>query len=170
MVRKSVRQQQALRRAREGARDAARTSTSEEIRRQEAMPVRRTTEADRRRLAASTCGWCNGPIDYKPRGRIPKWCSAACRQRAWEQSRAAASGRSAIEVVERRIEIPVQQPAPHSDRPQHAEWVAILQELAAQLDTGAIYDRDLPALTAALNRVLEAFERRPRVRRRTDGR
>jgi hypothetical protein len=45
-----------------------------------------------------------------------------------------------------------------------------LQELATQLDTGAIYDRDLPELTAALNHVLEAFARRPHVRRRSDGR
>ncbi|MEO8887794.1 MAG: hypothetical protein ABI429_00620 [Jatrophihabitantaceae bacterium] len=43
----------------------------------------------------------------------------------------------------------------------------MLDELAAQLDTGALYDRDLPELTGALNRVLDAFGRRPNVRQQT---
>jgi len=168
VVRKSVRQQEELRRERERkhARDAAETLSPEQIRRLAAMPFRRLTETDRRRLAASTCGWCKGPIEYKARGRIPKWCSAACRQRAWEQSRAAASGRSAVQIVERRVEVPVQQPAPPTAnfRPRHRQWVDVLDELAAQLDTGSIYDRDLPELTGALNRALEAFGRHPYVR------
>lgn len=133
------------------------------------MPFRSPTETDRRRLAASSCGWCGGPIEYKARGRIPKWCSARCRQRAWEQSRAAASGRSAVQVIERRIEIPVQQPTT-SQSPRHQQWVPVLDELATQLNTGAIYDRDLQELIPALNRVLEAFGRRPYVRRQAAGR
>ncbi len=36
----------------------------------------------------------------------------------------------------------------------------MLGDLATQLDAGAVYDRDLPALTAALNGVLDAFSRR----------
>lgn len=60
-----------------------------------------------RRLAASTCEWCGGPIAVKATGRPPKWCSPSCRQRAWEQSRAAASGRSAVQVVERRVEVQI---------------------------------------------------------------
>lgn len=131
------------------------------------MPFRRLTETDRRRLAASSCGWCGGPIDYKARGRIPKWCSAACRPRAWEQSRAAASGRSAVQVVERRVEVPVEKPTPPPAHPRHAEWVGVLNELAQQLDTGAIYDRDLLELTGAMNEVLDAFGRRPYVHRQT---
>jgi hypothetical protein len=162
VVRKSVRQQEALRRARERqrAKDAAETLPPEDVRRLEAMPFRSPTETDRRRLAASTCGWCGGPIGYKARGRIPKWCSASCRQRAWEQTRAASSGRSAVQIVERRIEIPTQQPMPSPSRPRHQEWVAMLGDLATQLDAGAVYDRDLPALTSALNVVLDAFSRR----------
>jgi hypothetical protein len=171
MVRKSVRQQEALRRARERQRtkDAAETLPPAEVRRLEAMPLRRPTETDRRRLAASRCGWCGGPIEYKARGRIPKWCSASCRQRAWEQSRAAASGRSAVQVIERRIEIPVPQTTTRTS-PRHHKWVAVLDDLATQLDTGAIYDRDLQDLTGALNRVLEAFGRRPYVHRQAAGR
>jgi hypothetical protein len=162
VVRKSVRKQEALRRAREHQRatDAAVTLSPEETRRLEAMPFRSPTETDRRRLAASTCGWCGGAIEYKARGRIPKWCSAACRQRAWEQTRAASSGRAAVQIVERRIEVPTPQPMPSPARPRHQEWVATLSELATQLDAGAVYDRDLPALTSALNGVLDAFSRR----------
>jgi hypothetical protein len=42
--------------------------------------------------------------------------------------------------------------------------VDVLGELATQLDAGAVYDRDLPHMTAALNQVLEAFGRQPYVR------
>ncbi len=166
MVRNPARQQKALRLARERqrAREATEVQAPEEIRRQTAMPNRRLTETDHRRLAAASCGWCDGPIELKARGRIAKWCSARCRQRAWEQSRAAASGRSAVQIVERRVEIPVRQPATVDPRPRHEQWVPVLDELATQLDTGAIYDRDLPELTRALNRALEAFGRRPHVR------
>ena len=170
MERNSARQQAALRltRERERARVAAEVLAPEQTRRQPSPSNRRLTESDHRRLAAATCGWCDGPIEFKARGRIPKWCSAACRQRAWEQSRAAASGRSAVRIVERRVEIPAQQPAPSAANPRlrHQHWVGVLDELAAQLDNGAIYDRDLPELTGALNRALEAFGRRPYVRQR----
>lgn len=54
---------------------------------------------------------------------------------------------------------------PTSPIPRHQQWVGVLNELATQLDTGAIYDRDLPELTGALNRALDAFGRRPFVRR-----
>jgi hypothetical protein len=112
-----------------------------------------------RRLAATTCGWCGGPIAVKDRGRIPKWCSAACRQRAWEQSRAAASGLSAVQVIERRVEVPV--PA----APKRADWPALLRELAHQIDHGRIYDRDLDDLAAAINAVVDACVRRPALKR-----
>jgi hypothetical protein len=97
----------------------------------------------------------------KPRGRIPKWCSASCRQRAWEQARAATSGLSAVRVVERRVQVR----APAS--PTRRDWPELLHQLARQLDDGRIYDRDLPGLTAALNAALEAYRRRPYVRTRT---
>jgi hypothetical protein len=94
-------------------------------------------------------------LAVKGTGRIPKWCSASCRQRAWEQSRAAASGLSAVQVVERRIEVPV--PA----APKRADWPALLHELARQIDDGRIYDRDLDELAAAINAVADACVRRP---------
>lgn len=129
----------------------------------------RGAQAFLRRQAATVCGWCGGPIQQKAKGRIPKWCSASCRQRAWEQLRAAASGLAAVKVVERRVEVVAKQgpSLPPPGTPRHGDWAPVLTELAAQLDTGAIYDRDLPALTSALNDVLAAFARRPHVKART---
>jgi len=118
--------------------------------------------SDRRR-AATTCSWCGEPMQPKPRGRIPKWCSPSCRQRAWEQARAAASGLAAVRVVERRVE--VRTPA----APTRRDWPDLLVELACQLDDGRVYDRDIPRLAGALNAVPEAYSRRPYVRRRAGG-
>jgi hypothetical protein len=111
-----------------------------------------------RRDAATVCAWCGGPITPRSRGPIPKWCSATCRHRAWEQTRAAASGRSAVQVVERRVEVPV--PA----TPARRDWPSLLAELARQIDDGRIYDRDLLDLFDALGVVLAAYRRRPCVR------
>jgi hypothetical protein len=107
-----------------------------------------------RRHAASRCGWYGGPISVKATGRLPKWCSPACRQRAWEQARAAASGLSAVRVVERRVEVAKPATAGRKD------WPRLLGGLSSQLDDGRIYDRDLLALSAALTTVLDAFSRR----------
>jgi hypothetical protein len=107
-----------------------------------------------RRSAARTCGWCGRPITARSRGPIPKWCSATCRHRAWEQARAATSGLSAVEVVERRVEVQVPLV------PTRRDWPRLLGELAGQLNDGRVYDRDLPALARALQPVLEVYRRR----------
>ena len=111
------------------------------------------------------CGWCRDPIAVRATGRLPKWCSPSFRQRAWHQRRAAESGLAAIEVVDRfievekmvkvveRIEVPV--------APTGAAWPAALTELARQIDTGRVYDRDLRALAQSLDQVHQALERRP---------
>jgi hypothetical protein len=109
-----------------------------------------------RRTAATTCGWCGGPITLRSRGPIAKWCSATCRHRAWEQSRAASSGRTAVRVVERRVEIRVPL------EPTRRDWPRLLGELASQLDDGRVYDRDLPRLGRALEPVLRSYRRRAR--------
>ena len=127
-------------------------------------PTARPAESSDRRRAATTCSWCGGVMQPKPRGRIPKWCSPSCRQRAWEQARAASSGLSAVRVVERRVE--VRTPASLTRR----DWPDLLQELARQFDDGRIYDRDIPGLAEALNAVLEAYGRRPHVRARARAR
>jgi hypothetical protein len=107
-----------------------------------------------RRAAATDCGWCGAPITPGRRGPTPKWCSAACRHRAWEQTRAAASGRSAVLIVERRIEIPTQLPLTRRN------WLKVLGELTAQLDDDRVYDRDLPNLAIAIDAVVQAYLRR----------
>jgi hypothetical protein len=140
------------------------------VRRQNASqsgdPAADTTQAvesvaQARRRAASTCGWCGGPITVKATGRLPKWCSASCRQRAWEQARAAASGRSAVEVVERYVETPM--PIP----PTRHDWPRLLGEFVTQLDTGRIYNRDLDDLSRALDAVGVSMTRRLYNRSRT---
>jgi hypothetical protein len=91
------------------------------------------------------------------RGRVPKWCGDACRHRAWEQRRAAASGRSAVEVVEHRVEV-LADPRPRTVD----DWAGLLTELTGRLDSGRIYDRDLPALNGAVLGLVQAFNRRIR--------
>src|SRR4051794_37481211 len=91
-----------------------------------------------RRAAATTCGWCRGAITPRSRGPIPKWCSATCRQRAWEQSRAAASGRSAVTILERVVTVPARPPAA-APKPRQLAWVDVLRELATQVYQGAVY-------------------------------
>jgi hypothetical protein len=139
-----------------GARPLSGTTTAD---RAGAAPTpQEGTETPPRRLAARTCGWCAGPIAIKATGRLPKWCSPSCRQRAWEQSRAAASGLAAVRVIERRVEIPT------PVAPRRQDWPRLLADLARQLEDGRIYDRDLLALGAALNAVYGAYNRRPFVR------
>ena len=113
-----------------------------------------------RRAAATNCGWCNGPITPRARGRIPKWCSDTCRKRAWEQKRAAESDRAAVEVVEPVVAL---RPSPSVTRvPRHGDWADVLLELSRQLDRGLLYDRDLPLVAGALRQVLASYERRTR--------
>ena len=106
------------------------------------------------RTAATVCGWCGGRFTPGSRGPIPKWCSATCRHRAWEQARAAASGLSAVTLVERRVEVQVPLV------PTRRDWPRLLGELAGQLNDGRVYDRDLPALARPLVPVLETYRRR----------
>jgi len=109
------------------------------------------------------CGWCGSPILLPARGRVPKWCSSSCRHRAWELTRAAASGRAAVQIVDRVVE--VNKPSPVIEQvlvsPRGPAWTNALAALVAELDTGRVYDRDLPALADALGHVLNALDRRP---------
>jgi len=125
----------------------------------------------RRTGQSLACGWCGSPILLPARGRTPKWCSSSCRHRAWELTRAAASGRAAVQVVDRVVEVDrlvtVVQEVPVTTVPKGAEWPAALAQLATALDTGRIYERDLPALAQALADVADALDRRPGWRLRT---
>jgi hypothetical protein len=62
-----------------------------------------------------------------------------------------------VEVVERVVHVPVER----THTPRHREWPELLRELAALLDSGRIYQRDLPHLGAALSLALAAYERHP---------
>lgn len=112
-----------------------------------------------------TCGWCDARITVGAVGRLPKWCSSSCRHRAWEAKRAADRGLVAVRVVDRTIAVEV--PVPVVQRlevpinPRGAGWALALHELAKQLDTGRIYDRDLPALLHAVDELVTSLSRRP---------
>ena len=101
--------------------------------------------ASGRRIAgqAVQCGRCGQPIVVQRTGRMPKWCSQVCRQRAWEHARAAQSGQAAVRVVDRYVAA-----VPNDG----AGWIAQLGALAEQITNkpGPIGDRDLDQLAAAL--------------------
>lgn len=125
----------------------------------------RLSRSPRRPGQTLACGWCGSTILLSARGRIPKWCSSSCRHRAWELTRAAASGRAAVQVVDRAVEVDrlvtLIQEVPVTTVPKGAEWPATLDHLATALDTGRVYDRDLPALARALANVADALGRPP---------
>lgn len=49
----------------------------------------RVTETTRQRLVSRACAWCGDPVPYSGRGRPPKYCSKAHRNRQWEVDTAA---------------------------------------------------------------------------------
>lgn len=114
-----------------------------------------------RRLAGQVlaCGWCGQPVTVKARGPVPKWCSASCRQRAWEASRAAALGSAAVRVVDRQVLV-----VPGDA----AGWVQHLGLLARQLGQGpaVVADHDLDGVADALDMVSDALAERVRWRGR----
>lgn len=83
--------------------------------------------------------------------------------------RANASGRPAVEIVERLVEVEVPvvvtETVEVATLPKGAGWAATLHYLATQIDAGRVYDRDLAAVGAGLDEVLTALARRPRWRR-----
>jgi hypothetical protein len=113
------------------------------------------------------CGWCHKPIHVARTGRLPKWCSANCRHRAWEQRRAVGSGRRPVEVVDRTITVEVEKPVPVVERvtvetlPRGRGWAKHLGELVNQIQAGRVYDRDLPEVANALDAIWEAIQKRP---------
>ena len=72
---------------------------------------------------------------------------------------------AAVQVVDRAVVVDrlvtVVQEVPVTTAPKGAEWPAALAHLAIALDTGRVYDRDLPALAQALADVADALDRRP---------
>lgn len=139
------------------------------------QPAGRRRSSPRAPGQVLACGWCGQDVPVPARGRVPKWCSPACRHRAWEQARAAASGLAAVEVIERQIEtvktVTVVQhhtkEVPYPWRPNSVpDFVDVLQDLTRRLDTNRVYDRDIPALAAAVRATVEALARREKATHR----
>lgn len=112
-------------------------------------PASTSTAASARGAAQVACGWCGQPVVVRARGPVPKWCSATCRHRAWEQDRAARSGRSAVTVVDRPVVTPPQ---------DVLAWTAQLAVLVKQLRGAhtSTASGDLDQLEVALERALDA--------------
>src|SRR3954467_12596577 len=151
-------------RARQRERGRRRRQQQERAAARQPSPLDRTraengSRSQARRAAARPGGWCHEPIPPRSRGPTPKWCAAPCRHRAWEQARAAASGRSAVEIVERVVTVAVA-PSPSAPRPRQLAWVDLLRQLAVEVEQGAVYDRHLAAIGAALDDAMRAVQRR----------
>ena len=104
------------------------------------------------------CGWCGTKVPVPSRGRVPKWCSATCRNRGWQATHAPSRG--PVRVVQQRVQVPV----PLTEPRNIEGWVQLLDLLTTRLAQGRIYSRDLPAFIPAVNRLIEVTERRLRER------
>lgn len=126
-----------------------------------------TSRPRRRPGQTLVCGWCGCEFIPASRGRAPKWCSQACRQRAWEQRRAADAGLAAVEIVqqvvevERHVDVRVVERVEVPVKPTRRDWPDLLTMLSDQLDRGLVYERDLPEVAARLAEVYRSLERRP---------
>jgi hypothetical protein len=123
-------------------------------------PDAAAARTERRRPSLLECAWCGTGMVVKARGRTPKWCSDACRHRAWEQARAAQSGRASVEIVERVVTVEKTVKVADKRLPRGAEWADVLASLTRQLDDGRLYDRDLSAVARASVELNQALQRR----------
>jgi hypothetical protein len=123
-------------------------------------PAATVSGSQRQRPRSLQCARCGTGITVKARGRTPKWCSEACRHRAWEQTRAAESGRAAVEIVERVVTVEKTIKVPDKRLPHGQEWADMLASLTRQLDDGRLYDRDLSAVARASIELNQALQRR----------
>ena len=106
---------------------------------------------NRRHGQRISCVWCGSSVQVKARGPLPRFCSANCRHRAWEQERAARAGRAAVLVLDQMV----------TAYPQGtSEWIAHLERLAAEVRRGQL---DGTSLTAALDLVRAAVVSRQRL-------
>ena len=97
-------------------------------------------------------------VTVPTRGRVPKWCSATCRNKGWQANHAPTQG--PVRVVQQRVQVPV----PTLEPRNVGEWVELLEVLATRLAQGRIYTRDLPVLVPTINRLIEVTDRRLRER------
>lgn len=93
------------------------------------------------RLIGRECASCGAWIAYRGRGRRPRYCRAACRQRAWSVRRAAeqlgtldGAGPQVVTEIRERV---VERPTPVvvlREASTSREWVDLLDVLAEQLN------------------------------------
>jgi hypothetical protein len=136
-----------------------------------------TDEPERRvvgeRTLSRDCRSCGTPIalageDGPRRGRVPRYCSPACRQKAWALRRAAdALGREdprptvVRELVERVVEVHRvrEVPGPPVSPVAAADWVALLELLGHRLaDPASAVARDHYAHRRIYDGLLTALE------------
>ncbi len=106
-------------------------------------PPGETTAA---RAVTVPCAWCGGRITPGARGLIPTWCSATCGI-ARGEARAASSGRSAVGVLERRIEVPSSTRPSGADVPESVAGRVVL--LSVDAAGGELHARDRRVLRLA---------------------
>ena len=124
------------------------------------------TGGRQRRRAGQTveCGSCGRSVDVPARGRVPSWCSSACRHRAWEARRASREQAPEVKVVTRTIEVEkpvirtVDVPVPLEPRSAE-DWAEMLELFATRLAQGRIYRRDLPTLEPAVLHLAKVWAR-----------
>jgi hypothetical protein len=93
-----------------------------------------------------TCPVCLTDIDVSHLGRRPRYCSAACRQRAYLARKNAPTPPSASQTVRRKVlpssPRPVERTVPHLTSPELLAWRGLLEvhakvlpELETELQT-----------------------------------
>lgn len=103
------------------------------------------------------CGWCGQLITIGARGPVPKWCSASCRHRAWEQHRAAQAGLAAVHVHDRYI-----QAIPNDTDGWLDQLGALTDQIHGAGEERSIRYPDLDRLAAALDVARAAIDTRHR--------
>lgn len=100
------------------------------------------------------CGWCGALIPIRATGRLPKWCSRMCRQRAWEAATFAERGDHPVEIVTRYLRAVPDNPA---------DWVAHLDHLIREMraSDGGEWLIHRAALAAALDEASDLITRVP---------
>lgn len=113
-----------------------------------AAPAR--THSSRPGAEDLVCERCAEPIEVRSRGPLPRWCSATCRQRAWEERRALRS--LGHEAGARKLH-------PSTVRLDTEGWLEQLEALRAQIDEGHL---DASSLVGLLDGVRAALVARTR--------
>jgi len=142
----------------------------------------RVTETTRRRLVSRACAWCGEPVPYSGRGRPPKYCCKAHRNRQWEvdtarrrqeRDREAGTARTEDEAVREvirevrtrtatrsaRMEVPVPVYRERPARPEKAREVAdFLEQAAAAVRRGDIGHYDHRRIMRSVRQLLAAID------------